>query len=122
MSYRNRAATAANDDPPRYACAFCHQPSSEYQHLAMYGARCLPCYRSYCHGSQYPGKSDDEPMTVAEKRALAEHLKAMMQLVGRAPSKDWALKLKQREANGETLSRVQRDAWRRALREPVGAA
>lgn len=36
--------------------------------------------------------------------------------VGAVPSKDWAWRLKQREEGGESISEVQRSAWRVALR------
>lgn len=55
-------------------------------------------------------------VTLEEKQAILLELKKLVQGFGRQDPKAWAHKLRERERNGENLSRVQRDAWREALR------
>ena len=55
-----------------------------------------------------------KPMTQAEKIATLNALRDMMK--NRPDPKAWAHKLRARENAGEELTRMQREAWRTALR------
>jgi hypothetical protein len=56
-----------------------------------------------------------EPVTEAQKRAAINSLRTLAHT--HENPKKWALKLKQRETEGESLSIIQRRFWREALNE-----
>jgi len=56
-------------------------------------------------------------VTDAEKRAAVEAFRSLAR--GGTDPKHWAVKLKERELDGEQLSAIQRRLWREVLHEPV---
>jgi len=84
---------------PALACS-CGRAAS-WEELSSLGARCTLCYRAYC-SAHVPG-----PTKVAN--------------VPEGPIA-WAQRLKLREAAGDRLTIVQREAWRSALRHEESAA
>lgn len=56
-------------------------------------------------------------VTDAEKRAAVEAFRSLAR--GGTDPKYWAVKLKERELEGEQLSNIQRRMWREVLHEPV---
>lgn len=91
----------------------CCSAQALWETLSLYGGRCPRCYAEYLR-DRTPN-STGPAMTREERQGLVQHLKAMLQRMSAAPSKDWALKLKAREEKGEKLSQAQREAWRTAL-------
>lgn len=77
-------------------CTFCGAITS-HETLRMLGARCVPCFRSYCAEVQ-------PAVDVGDKRKDA---------------KAWAHALRLRELAGERLTAPQREMWRAALRVEV---
>ena len=59
--------------------------------------------------------SPAKPVTDAEKRAAVESFRSLAR--GGTDPKHWAVKLKQREIEGEHLSLIQKRFWREALHE-----
>lgn len=55
-----------------------------------------------------------EPMSEEEKRFILGEFKKALQAMNKDP-KAWAHKLRQREADGDSLSLIQRKMWREAL-------
>lgn len=100
-------------------CRFCNT-ATIWETLSMYGARCHPCFRRYID-DEFPQPTRFEPLTRDEKVALLERMRGVATALALAPSKDWAYRLREREARGEHLSQAQRECWRAALREPAGA-
>ena len=114
-TYRaTRDQRIANDFLAEHApCRFC-QSSTPVNDLATYGARCRACYEAYCAEANPRNRRSVGPMTLSEKKALI----ASLANVGKATQnpRRWAQTLRQREQGGEYMTRVQRTAWREALR------
>ena len=112
-TYRaTRDQRIANDFLSEHSpCRFC-QSSTPVCDLATYGARCRACYDAYCVGSNPRRRIG--AMTLSEKKALI----ASLANVGKATQnpRRWAQLLRRREQGGEYMTRVQRTAWREALR------
>jgi len=94
------------------ACSFCGA-MTEHNVLVEYGARCYACFTKYVTG----GNRNPQVLTKQQREATVKRLKAMLAGSKSVGPRDWAVQLRNREHSGEALSRVQRDAWRVALRE-----
>ena len=94
------------------ACSKCGA-STERETLVEYGAQCGPCFTRYVTGGK-----PNPPMPSREQmgRTLLA-LKSAMSLLSAPAGKGWAHKLREREERGEEISRIQKQAWRTALRE-----
>ena len=72
-----------------YTCKTCGSVTS-HSTLSDHGARCFPCYQSYCRAVQSP--MSYPPIHDGQRK--------------------WAYLLKAREDGGERLTSIQRAAWR----------
>lgn len=98
-------------------CTLC-QTTTPVNDLATYGARCRRCYDAYCAEANPRNRSAVGPMTLAEKQALIRSIANVGKQGQRGP-KDWAYRLREREQGGAYLTRVQRTAWREALKTEI---
>jgi hypothetical protein len=116
-NYREKRDQRIADDfhSEHMPCSFC-KASTPTSDLAMYGARCRPCYDAYCAQMNPPKGRSIGPMTLAQKKALIASL-ASVGKVAQNP-KRWAEVLRDKEQGGSYLTRVQRDAWREVLGDP----
>ncbi|HMM52970.1 MAG TPA: hypothetical protein PKD87_15335 [Burkholderiaceae bacterium] len=96
MSLRTvREQTGDLDGMQALACTVCGARAS-YEALSFLGARCSRCFDRYLRDPQ------PAPNVPAAGGVVVDRLA-------------WARLLRDREAAGQRLSRVQRDAWRAAL-------
>lgn len=100
----------------QFLCCTCRRLTDGTE-LAEFGARCGACYEAYCRAAP----SGPIPRNTAEKRAILERLRAVMAQQSKDP-KNWAYRLRDREARGDRLTPFQREAWRNALRLPITEA
>jgi hypothetical protein len=101
-SYRavRDALTGSTDTGDKLPCSLCGAPTKR-ETLSDLGARCFPCYQSYCREQhEYPD--------VGNKHA-------------RGP-RDWAYALKRRHEAGERLTPVQISSYRSVLRHEPSPA
>lgn len=83
------------------ACTFCNT-LTPVADLNTYGARCFSCYRSYCTGDRY-----FPPLSVAQRREMAEVVRKAIAGGLRASPRDHIAYLEAKEAAG-TASPAQR--------------
>lgn len=90
--------------------------------LALFGAMCRPCFDAY-KADANPRWWPNRELTADERASVIRRVKQRLQKLGdRAPSKDWAARLRQQEAAGQHLSPTQRRMWREAFGLPLTAS
>lgn len=121
MSYREKRQGAGDREEGGYGltCSECRAPTP-WGVLSMYGARCTKCFEAYARNGRPKLTGNEPPLTLAEKREFLQHLRTMLSEV--KADKEWAYRLRDREARYEQLSPAQRSAWRQALRVHIGGS
>lgn len=117
-SYKNRAgrdqSIADGYLRDHGTCRRCATPT-EREVLSGHGGLCFPCFKAYCR---------EAPSSHVQPHRRGEVIAKLRDAIGETGSdpKRWARELRRREQAGEPLSRVQRVAWRQALREHLEPA
>lgn len=98
------------------ACNQCRK-MTEAQELMAHGARCLNCYEAYLSEAN-PAGWPQRRLTPEERSAVRDRgLKSLQMLRSlQKDAKSWARDLQRREEGGETLTTIQSQAWKEALK------
>lgn len=106
------------------ACMRCRSMTQRSE-LAALGARCRQCYDAFCADAN-PSWLPNRPLRAEERARLIERAKGALRTMANTrrnrDGRQWARDLRAREDAGEQLTRVQREAWRSALRCEIDAA
>ena len=117
-AYRNARRDAAIADQylgDHLQCNRCSQLAPR-EDLAALGAMCRQCFGAYCAEAN-PAWLPNRPLQQHERAAIVRKARQGLADLGRhqGPPRDWAHRLRDREAQGEILSQVQRRMWREVI-------
>lgn len=115
-NFRRDQAIAAEYLGGHVACNHCKK-LTETQELMAHGARCLSCYEAYLSEAN-PAGWPQRRLTPEERSAVRDRgLKSLQMLRSlQKDAKSWARDLQRREEGGETLTTIQSQAWKEALK------